>query len=182
MVNKSQNKIELYPLGKCKDVIKKMLADDSDVVDLLLGENNPEVLLYDLDDILFGNTGLKLEGQIKDVLFVDTTLLTSKTYIMMDTIVSNMISAGKFKNITVRMNVFTHSSLLKLSNTEATKYKDRFYGNRIDCLIDAIARCLDGSKKFGIGELQLSSGNPVSIVQPDVKYYGKTLSFTFCDF
>ena len=182
MIDKSKNRIQLYPLGKYKDFIRKELAHDEDIQAIMLGENNDETASYDPYDILMGDSTLKLEGQIRDVLYLDETQLKTKVYILMDTFVDEVVN-DKIKLITIKMNVFAHNSLMKLSETEAIKYYNQgHYGNRIDILLDMVCRKLNGSLEFGIGQLELKPRVPISVIQPTTQHYGKSILFSAYEF
>jgi hypothetical protein len=191
MIDKSNNRIELYPLGKIKDNIIKILAQNEDIADLMLGENYPNRNSYQDYDILKGSDELGLDALIEDTLEKEIKQDSMKTYICLDSIVQSI--NGKIKLIVVKINVFTHLSLIKLSTDEKEKFNQKgYYGNRIDCLIDTITRCIDESNKnmdekeensFGIGNFTLSPNFPVTIYQPSNKeYYGKSLTFYVNDF
>jgi hypothetical protein len=189
MVNKSQNKIELYPLGKIKDVIKKTLANDETIQKLLLGENFVLLDNYDITDAIKGTSDNTYEPLIRDSLFIDTTQTETKTYILMDTLISKS-EGNKLKLVTIVVNAFCHSSLIRLTDDEKyTFYNQGLYGNRIDCLLDQIVRTIytlneevNKDKNIGIGELKLAPSAQAKIYQPNDKYYGKTLMFEVWDF
>jgi hypothetical protein len=182
LVNKSSNKIELYPLGEIKDVFIKTLYKNELIQEMMLGENNEDLNTYDIEDIMRGSKELGLEGIIRNSLFIDTTQTETKTFILMESFVGK-IENNKFKTINVIMNIFCHNSLLTLSNTEKAKfYNLGFCGNRIDCLIDQVSRCINGRTDIGIGQVNLSPNTQGKIIQPNTNYYGKTLLFEVWDF
>ena len=148
------NAIELYPLGKIKDRIKTMFLNDEDICTLLVNKNDPET------------------AALHDNLFISETQSDVRTYIVMDTFVSNCESL-KIKEVQTTIQVFTHNTLIALPNGEMPKYQAKgYFGNRIDILCDAIARCLNGSLEFGIGSMQLVQRSPIRLIQPNSNYYG----------
>lgn len=166
MINKSKNKIELYPLGRDKNLIYEALSNNQDVVDLLLGEKN---------------TTESFKSRFSDTLFVDTTQLVAKTYITMDT---EVVSAEntKIKCIAITIDIFTDLSLISLTGNEQIKYyKIGYYGNRIDCLLDAVKRTI-ADLDIGIGEITLAPRNPIRVIQPTNKHYGKRMILYTYDF
>ena len=165
MVNTSKNQIELYPLGKDKDIIFKALMKNNDVVNLTIGESPTDTFIKH-----FFNS-----------LFVDTTQLETKTYITMDT---EIVSAEntKIKCIAIIIDIFTSLPLIPLSTTEQLKYyATGYFGNRIDCLLDAVKRTIT-DLNIGIGDITLAPRSPVKIIQPTEKYYGKRLTLHTYDF
>lgn len=164
-VNKSANQVELYPLGKNKDIIYKALMNSDDVYDLVLGENNPN------DDF---------KEHFFNTLVIDTTQLDKKTYITMDTIIDK--ADTKVKCIGIIMDVFSSLKDINLSTSEQVKfYKKNYFGNRIDVLLDAIKRTIS-DLDIGIGNVTLHPINPVKIIQPTPEYYGKRIVFQIYDF
>jgi hypothetical protein len=190
MVNKSANQIELYPLGKIKTILRQTLSNDSTIQELILGENNEQLNTYESYDILMGDKSQGLEGQIKNNLFIKDTQDETKTFILMDSYSGKI--EGKLKQIIVAMYIFSHNSLLTLSDTEAEKFFNLgLFGNRVDCLIDQVSRVIsninyatvdDKPKSIGIGKIQLASTQQGKIYQPNDNYYGKTLIFEVWDF
>lgn len=154
-------------LGKCKDLIIKDFQSNENITSLILGYGEEVIDLKD--------------NNVFDRLVIDLSQDTAKTYVTMDSTILN--SGTSIKCVEIILNIFTHLSLISLSTAEkAFYYKQGFYGNRIDILIDAIIRCLRGSNKYGIGELQLRERNTMSIFQPNENYYGKQIAFQVYDF
>ena len=168
MVNKSRERVGLYPLGMCKNAIINIIENDKDMKALITGyENFTGKLKYDY---------------VYDSLVIDLTQEKTKTYITMDAVVSS-IESRTIKGIEITIDIFTHLSLKELTFDEQKRYYSQGYmGNRIDVLSDMLYRKLSGNEDFGIGELQLRARNPMSIFQPHAKYYGKALVFQMFDF
>lgn len=164
--NKNKNQIELFPLGKNKDIIYKALLNSRDVCDLVLGENSKD----DAFAAHYFNT-----------LIIDTTQLETKTYITLDTIVSKAENK-KIKCIDIIMDVFSSLPTLALTPAEQINFYEKgYFGNRIDVLIDAIKREIS-DLDIGIGNVTLKPNNPISIVQPTDKHYGKRVIYQCYDF
>jgi len=167
VINRSKNQVELYVLGRSKDLIIKKIISDVNITNLIDKDISPPNLIH---------------NNIFDTLVIDLTQNEAKTYITMDAIVSS-VENKHIKSIDIIVNIFTHLSLKRLSRLEQEKYyTSGFFGNRIDVLADLVVRMLDGSKEFGIGELGLRPRNPISIIQPTSEYYGKSLVFQTFDF
>jgi len=166
LIDKSKNRIELYPLGRDKDIIYKALSSNQDLVNLVLGENN--------------TTG-KFKDHFFNTLFVDTETLEADTYITMDTEVINADNIHT-KCIAITIDTFTALSMIPLTLSEQGKYYSmNLFGNRIDVLIDMIKRIVS-DLDIGIGQITLAPRNPVRIIQPTSKHYGKRLTLHVYDF
>jgi hypothetical protein len=114
-------------------------------------------------------------------LIVDTTQLEAKTYITLDTEIVKA-EGTKVKCIALVMEVFTSTSIVDLTPTEQKKYYTLgFYGNRIDCLIDAIKRSIS-DMDIGIGDITLAPLNSVKIIYPSSSHYGKRIILHVYDF
>lgn len=180
--NIEKNEIELYSLGKIKDIIIKEIANDPDCADLILGENNPDINEYDAYDLLTGNSRLAIDGCIKNRLSLLTAQVTTKTYVLLDTYISEARTT-QTKLINIVLNVFTHLSIIDLTNTESQKfYQKGYYGNRIDCTLDAISRLIDKKSNLGIGKTLIKPSASMKIINPLENYYGKSIIFEVYDF
>lgn len=170
----TKNQTNLYPLGKNKDIVIKTFQDNEDIVSLILPSYNEDTAIEDLDVIL--------KRHLFKTISIDNTQLDAKTYICVETYVPE-IENDAIKKIGIVINAFTHESLIDLSQSEQVKYfKKGFYGNRIDVLIDAIDRCLNGKRNVGLGRLRLRPRSPIGIHQPANGYYGKSLEYIISDF
>jgi len=148
-------------------MIIKDFQNNENIVSLILGYGKP---IIDLKD-----------NNVFDTLIIDESQLDTKTYVTMDAVILN--AGSTIKCIEITLDVFSHLSLIPLTTTEkAFYYKQGFYGNKIDILTDAIIRCLRGSQKYGIGQLQLRDRNTMKIFQPTKDYYGKQIVFQVYDF
>lgn len=173
-MDKTKNQTNLYCLGEDKEIIKKVFLQDEDIIGLLLPEHNPGTFNDDLETVL--------EKHIFDTIAVDNTQFEAKVYICMDTYVTE-VDSDAIKEIGIIIRVFCHKDLLKTSNKDKIKYiKLGYFGNRIDMLIDAIDRCLNGKRGVGIGRMRLRPRSPVEIIQPTNDYYGKSLTYLVSDF
>lgn len=167
MIDESKNRHELYVLGKSKEVVINKLNQSDDLVSLVLGEGIP------IEDIINTN--------IFDTLVIDLTQNEAKTYITMESIVSS-IENNKIKSIELTIDVFTHLSCRTLTDDEKIKYTALgLYGNRIDCVVDLVARTIKDDESIGVSQLKFRERNPMTIIQPNSNYYGKRLYFTVYD-
>lgn len=179
----SKNRIELYSLGKYKDIIIKAVTNDDTCVDLILGENNPDLAKnYDAYDILVGDKILGLSGHIKNRLAMLQVQYETKTYMFIDTYVSEAPTTSN-KTINIVVEFFTHLSIIDLSDSEKEKYYPMgLIGNRVDVLLDQFCRLFDKKNNLGIGKTLLKPISPMKFIQPTENYYGKSLVLTVVDF
>ena len=100
--------------------------------------------------------------------FVPDTVEQGKTFICVDVDIQRAVGKTYFLP-TMFVWVFTHKSLLKLPKG----------GVRTDKLCSEIAKKLNGSRFYGLGELELTS---VKRFAPMTDFQGKIMTFTAKDF
>jgi hypothetical protein len=165
--SKSKNQIEGFVLGECKRLIIEDFQNNSNIVSLILGLNQPVITLKNKN--------------VFDQAVIPESQLDAKTYITMESVILN--SGQSIKCIEITLNVFTDLTLVSLTPQEkGFYYPQGFMGTRIDVLCDAIIRCMKGSTKYGIGEVELRPSRTMWITQPTPKYYGKGIAFHVYDF
>jgi hypothetical protein len=170
----TKNQLNMYPLGRDKELIVKTLSSNSDLVYLLLPNYDPLTATQDLDIIL--------KEHIYKTISIDNTEGESRAYICIETYIP-YVENDCIKEIGIVVNIFCHKSLINLTTLENNKMvKLGYYGNRIDQLLDCIDRCLNGKRGIGLGRLRLKPRNPVTIYQPSNGYYGKSIEYTISDF
>lgn len=170
----TKNQTNLYPLGKNKDTLVKILSKDSNLVYLLVPDYDPATSTQDLDAIL--------KQHIFKTVSIDNTAIEAKAYICIDTYVP-FVDNDCIKEIGIVINVFCHNSLIDLTTAENNKMvKLGYYGNRVDQILDCVDRCLNGKRGIGLGRLRLNPRNPVTIIQPTNGYYGKRIEYSIRDF
>jgi hypothetical protein len=173
-LNIIRNQINLFPLGKDKDILVKSFSADENLVSLLMPNYNPSTATEDLDIIL--------KDHIYKTISIDNTEGESRAYICIDTYVPT-IEGDFIKEIGIVINVFCHRSLIDLSSAENNKFvKLGLFGNRIDMLVDCIDRILNGKTGIGIGKVRLRPRNPIGIYTPTNGYYGKSMEYVVTDF
>ena len=157
-----------------------LLIADQDIVDLIIPK---PVDGYDMDTQLFGSNefknsqgGLLFEGHIFPFIYTDGTNEKARTFVLIDDEVSKVESNGVFKYVPIYIHVFTHKSLVALSNAEKVKYKKKgYFGTcRTDVLSTAIDNIFNKNSVFGIKRLELKSAG---IYKPSNDYYGRTLIY-----
>lgn len=101
--------------------------------------------------------------------YVPETLEHGRTYICFDVDVQKAQNKT-FLTPTIYIWVFTHKSLLRLPNGG---------GVRTDAICSEICKTINGSREYGLGELDLYS---VRRFAPVTEYQGKCLTFQAADF
>lgn len=100
--------------------------------------------------------------------YIPEALEDAKTYICIDVDVQRVYNKT-YLSPTIFVWVFTHKSLLRLPEG----------GVRIDRLVSEITKKMNGSRYYGIGELDLYS---VKRFAPTMEYYGKVIAFNTTEF
>lgn len=173
-MNYSRNQINLFPLGKNKDILVKSFSADTNLVSLLMPDYDPLTATQDLDVLL--------KTHIYKTISIDNTQGESRAYICIETYVPS-VEGDYIKDIGIVINVFCHEDLIDLPTDENNKFvKLGYYGNRVDMLVDCIDRILNGKKGVGIGKVKLRTRNPIGIYTPTNGYYGKSMEYVVTDF
>lgn len=120
------------------------------------------------DDISMDRTGELVYSQVYPHEFIPDTIEEAKTYICCDVDVQKSLNKT-YLSPAIYVWVFTHKSLLRLPQG----------GVRIDALANEIAEKMNGSRYYGMGELELYS---VKRFSPMMEYYGKVLTFYTTEF
>lgn len=140
-----------------KNQLMKDLLTNKRIVELLRGEDekmvDPEGLAY---------------SQVFPYEYVPDTITHARTYICYDVDIQRAPSKT-FLSPTIYIWVFTHKSLMRLPEG----------GVRIDKLCSEVAKTINGSRYYGLGELDLDSTRRFA---PISDYQGKVLTFKATDF
>ena len=84
-----------------------------------------------------------------------------------------------FKYIRIFVYILVHKSLVRLSDNEKAKYRNKYQGScRTDILSVVIDNILNKSTIFGLKELKFEG---IDMYKPDTKrneFYGRVLSYT----
>lgn len=184
-----KSKSNLYYSGRYKDKILSLLINSDDVVKLI----NPTMdKRFELDEILLGGTyfvynakhekeKVVLQGHLFDSIFVPDTTDEQKVFICIETLI-NSIERGIFNAFSLFIHVYVSKDLVRLDGNSTPRHAEMmklgFSGNRVDMLCDAIDRKLNGNSSFGIGDVEPSSRNFLTLSIPNDKFYGKCLQYT----
>lgn len=120
------------------------------------------------DDISLENSSSLVYEQVFPYEFIPDTVEHGKTFVCVDVDISRAINKT-FLLPTLFVWVFTHKSLLKLPQG----------GVRTDKLCSEIAKTINGSREYGLGELELTS---VKRFAPITDFQGKVMVFNAKDF
>lgn len=140
-----------------KNQLMNDLLTNKQIIRLLIGETKqvpaPEELLY---------------SQVFPYEYMPDTITHGKTYICCDVDIQRA-PTKTFLSPTIYIWVFTHKSLMRLPEG----------GVRVDKLCSEIAKTINGSRYYGLGELDLDSTRRFA---PISDYQGKVLTFKTTDF
>lgn len=126
---------------------------------------NPEIVkLMNNECVTSENPSDMIYTQIFPYEYIPDIVDDAKTFICFDVDIQKSINKT-FLIPTIYLWVFTHKTLLNLSNGD---------GVRTDKLCSEIAKTIDGSRYYGLGELNLSS---VKRFAPTENYQGKVMVF-----
>ena len=120
------------------------------------------------EDVSLENAESLVYKQVFPFEFVPDTVEQGKTFICVDVDIQRAVGKTYFLP-TMFVWVFTHKSLLKLPTG----------GVRTDKLCSEIAKKLNGSRFYGLGELELTS---VKRFVPMTDFQGKVMTFSAKDF
>ena len=124
---------------------------------------NPEVVNLINERVSPDNAGELIYTQIFPYEYIPETVEKGQTFVCVDVDVASMINKT-ISNISVYVWVFAHKSNLRLPEG----------GVRIDKICSEICNMLNGSFKYGLGELNLYS---VKRFAPMTGYQGKMMTF-----
>lgn len=140
-----------------KNQLMNDLLTNEQIVYLLNGDSKDAV---DPDGLMY--------SQVFPYEYVPETIEAAKTYICSDVDIQRA-PTKTFLSPTMYIWVFTHKSLMRLPEG----------GLRIDRLCSEIAKTINGSRYYGLGELDLDSTRRFA---PIADYQGKVLTFKATDF
>lgn len=101
--------------------------------------------------------------------YIPETVEHGETYICFEVDVSKVANKTYYMPL-LYIWIFTHKSLMRLPNGE---------GVRTDRLCEEICKKINGSREYGLGELDFTSAKRFS---PMTDYNGKLMTFTATDF
>lgn len=100
--------------------------------------------------------------------YIPTAVDQAGTYICFEVDIQKIINKT-FLSPTLYVWVFTHKSRMRMDGG----------GILVDKLVSEVERTINGSRKYGLGELDLNS---VKRFAPSADYYGKVMTFCATDF
>lgn len=129
---------------------------------------NEEIVRLISDDVPFEKAAKLAYTQVFPYEYIPSTVQDGKTYICFDVDIAS--TDGKtFLVPALRIWILTHGSMLRLPEG----------GVRTDKLCSAICEVLNGSRKYGLGELNLTG---VRRFAPMTDYIGKAMTFSAKEF
>ena len=130
---------------------------------------NEEIVKLLDDNILLQHADQLAYTQVFPCEYIPDTVEHGKTFICFDVDIQESVNKT-YLLPTLYVWVFTHKSLLRLPNGG---------GVRTDRLCSEICKAINGSRKYGLGELGLYS---VKRFAPMTDYQGKCMAFHAIDF
>lgn len=160
--------MNLSELGAYKHKVAALFANDTDIIDLMLGDVEEDV---DTDEMLLGDDASSC-GHIYEFEYTPDINETTDTYLCMETVVGGAPTDTSYR---VYLYVFAYCHKKIMQNYK----KEGRVGTRADILAEDVDRLLNGNKNFGIGRLRLVSND---VYKPVNNYYGRCLCYEAMDF
>lgn len=149
--------MQLEEFFRYKNQLMNDLLTNKNIVDLLCDTNEPP---DDVSELIY--------SQVFPYEYVPDTIEHGQTFICCDVDIDDVFSKT-YLSPTLYIWVFTHRSLLRLPQG----------GVRTDSLCAEVAKTINGSRYYGLGELGLKR---VRRFAPITDYQGKVLTFTAKEF
>jgi len=140
-----------------KNQLMKDILSNQSIVDLLCHDGSPE----DARSLAY--------TQVFPYEYVPETTEHGRTYVCFDVDVQRGPYGKTLLDPMIYIWIFTHKSLMRLPEG----------GVRVDAICHEIAKQIDGSRMYGLGELNIYS---VRRFAPQMDYQGKVMSFSATDF
>lgn len=140
-----------------KNQLMKDILSNQAIVDLLCHDGVP------------GDARELAYTQVFPYEYVPETIEHGKTFICFDVDVQRGPYGKTLLDPMIYIWVFTHKSLMRLPEG----------GVRVDAIVHEIAKEIDGSRRYGLGELNIYA---VRRFSPQTDYQGKVMSFSATDF
>lgn len=140
-----------------KNQLMKDILSNRNIVDLLCGADAPD----DARELAY--------VQVFPYEYIPDTVEHGKTYICFDVDVQRGPYSKTTLDPMIYIWVFTHKDLMRLPEG----------GVRVDKILHEIAKTIDGSRYYGLGELNIYS---VRRFAPMTDYQGKVISFSTTEF
>lgn len=160
--------MNLEELGEYKHKVASILANDDNIIEILLGDVQED---EDTDELLLGNN-VTSKGHIYEFEYVPEINETTDTFICMETTVASAPTDTAYR-IYLYVFPYCHKKIMM------SYKKAGMAGTKADILATYIDRKLNGSKDFGIGRVRLVSND---VYKPIANYYGRCLIYEVVDF
>lgn len=143
-----------------------------------------------LVSLLKNNTEIsKLATHYSDTPYTEGAITDNGCGIFIDTYLIK-VANQRIKEVGITIYVVCHKDFATLSEEEQNHYNSiGIYGNRVDCIIQAIHSALiqpevmdEIKKKFSIGDLTFVEEEPIKPYIPETNYCGKQMSYTYQSF
>lgn len=184
----------LSDMSRIKESLCSLFCDDEDIGRLVMPIPDDPDFTWEqnwyggkMEKTVSGQTKVTtLLGHCFDVPYMEGTVTDNRCAIFVETQLLRV--PNKFlKEVGIDISIVCHKDAVSLSGEESSYFHAKgIYGNRVDCLCQAINSSILNpqimetiQRKYSIGELQLSEKEPVRLYVPGTRFYGKILSFSY---
>ena len=190
----ANNNYEYHALGSYKEELFRLIMNhelSEPLIDILMPSIEDE--RFDkLDNFLGGkfqyneengvSTTVYLKQHLLDVPFIYSTIIDTRNMICVDTSLAKY--SQTIKQMNIEISILCHKASLEIDTGIRLKYKKMGYigKNRLDIAVAILGDIINGSKEFGIGQLNPIPYNPVKSYYPSQDYFGKILNYSCDDF
>lgn len=187
----------LSDMAMIKESLMSLFCDTEDITRLIMPQLDNDHFTFEenwyggtFDKNIYGKTEIEtLVGHCFDTPYIEGTVTDNRCAVFIETYLTR-VDNSHFKQVGVDIFIIAHKDTVKLSDEDKKYYKSiGVYGNRVDSAVQVINSAINNEqimsaikKKYSIGNLTLSKGNPVKLYAPGTKFYGKSLSYVYDTF
>lgn len=184
----------LSDLARIKLSLSSMFCDNEDITRLVMPSLDDSDFTWEenwyggnFKETITGKTKIvTLIGHCFDTPYIEGTVTDNRCAIFIETTLESVPNQF-IKEVSVDVSVICHRGSVRISKEDKAYYESKgIYGNRVDCLCQLInssilsPRIMDGiMRKYSIGKMKLSDGNPIRLYVPGTKFYGKILRYNY---
>lgn len=184
----------LSDMGRIKESLCSLFCDDEDIGKLVMPVPDDPDFTWE-ENWYGGKMEATVNGQTKvttllghcfDVPYLEGTVTDNRCAIFVETHLLQV--PNRFlKEVGIDVSIVCHKDGVRLTREETSHFNAKgIYGNRVDCLCQAINSSILNpqimeavQRKYSIGNMQLSEKEPIRLYIPGTKFYGKILSYHY---
>lgn len=189
--------VPLSDLGRIKESLMSLFFETEDITRLIMPESDNTN--FTKEQNWYGGNFHKntesqtdittLTGHCFDIPYIEGAVSDNRCAVFIETYLTKADNQH-IKEAGVDICVICHKDSLKLSDEDKEYYNSKgVYGNRVDSAVQVInssilnPNIMDNIKEnYSIGNMNLSSQNPLKQYLPKADFYGKCLSYTYQSF